>query len=105
MDPERRLDVRVTLILSLLALTLYLPRITWGLRAADAPGMTWSWADDAIGPLGPLIELHNTFVGPRVGNPQHPLFHYILVAVFYAPYLLLQWLAGGLVHPQPGYPY
>lgn len=32
MDPERRLDVRVTLILSLLALTLYLPGITGATR-------------------------------------------------------------------------
>lgn len=100
---ERR-DVYIALALTLAALLLYVPGITWGLPAADLPGRTRAWGPDELAPIAPIYELRSAF-GGDLGNPQYPLFHYLLIFVSYIPYFAWQLLIGGLANPQAGYPY
>jgi hypothetical protein len=104
LSPETARDIRICSFLVLAAVLLYTPGIDWGLPPADAPGKTRPWAPDELGPIGPIVELRNTFMGGW-GNPQYPLFHYIFLALFYAPYLLFSLLIGSLQHPHGGYPF
>ena len=109
---ERARDLWIIALLILVSLTLYLPGIGWGLPPADSLATLRSWAVDEIGPHGPVAELLKTFTrieagSPEypLGNPQYPLFHYVVVAVFYTPYLAFQWLTGGLTTPRGSYPF
>lgn len=97
---------RAEIALFLVAVALYLPGIAWGLPDADDAFQIRSWATDAITPIAPLAELHNTLI-VRVPheNVWYPLFHYMVLAVVFAPYLLLLLLTGGLSAPSPAYPY
>jgi hypothetical protein len=104
-DAEVRRDLRISALLILAAVALYSPGINWGLPLANAPGTTQSWGPDEIGPIGPLVELRNNLGGDNLGNPQYPMFHYVFIFLFYLPYLVLQFLTGGLPHPHGGYPF
>lgn len=98
-------DLRAALLFALLAILLYLPGINWGTPPADAPGRTASWAFDEIGAMGPLVMVRNAVFGGTGGDSKYPLFHFFLVSLFDAPYLLYETLTGGLRHPQSVYPY
>jgi hypothetical protein len=104
-EPEVRWDLRISLLLALAAVALYSPGINWGLPQANAPGTTQSWGPDEIGPIGPIVELRNNLGGDNLGNPQYPMFHYLFIFLFYLPYLVFQYLTGGLPHPHGGYPF
>lgn len=104
-QPEVRRDLRICLLLALAAMLLYSPGINWGLPLANAPGTTQSWGPDEIGPIGPIVELRNNLGGDNLGNPQYPMFHYLLIFLFYLPYLVFQFLTGGMPHPHGGYPF
>jgi hypothetical protein len=102
---ELQRDARIAALLALLAVALYLPGVNWGLPAANAPGTTQSWGPDEIGPIGPLVELRNYLGGDNLGNPQYPMFHYLFLFLSYVPYLVFQFLTGGMPHPHGGYPF
>jgi 4-amino-4-deoxy-L-arabinose transferase-like glycosyltransferase len=95
----------VPVLFVLLALMLYLPGIDWGLPPADAPGRTVPWGADEIAPMGPLIQVQRALQGEGVGHSKYPLFHFMVLAGSYSPYLLYLKLTGGLATPGPGYPY
>ncbi len=80
----------------LVGLALYLPAIGWGLAHATAPDRVYVWGSDELAPLGAARELHQVFLAdaPRF-NPQYPLFHYAVQAVFVGPWILAQWVASG----------
>ncbi len=104
-QPEVRRDARIAALLALIAVALYSPGINWGMPLANAPGTTQSWGPDEIGPIGPIVELRNNLGGNNLGNPQYPMFHYVFIFLFYLPYLVIQYLSGGLPHPHGGYPF
>lgn len=97
---------RTELCLSLGALLLYVPAITWGLPNATGPELTHPWGPDDIAPLGPLAEFHNTFVEAKADRfLAYPLMHYWLVGIAYAPYVLYLLATGGLSNPTSTFPY
>ncbi len=97
---------KIVFIFFTVAILFYLPGIWWGLPHATAPDRILPWGSDELAPLGPIAELYSVFVAPNPQfNPQYPLFHYFVQAVFVGPYLLWLWLTGALVHPSVQYPY
>ncbi len=103
---ERSRGLRTELLVALLALALYVPGLSWGLPEASAPERHFTFATDELLPLGPLAEMHNTFVASKPDrNYAYPWWHYFAAAAAQAPYLA--WLkgAGGLAAPAPEYPY
>jgi len=102
--PERRRELYCIAFLLLLAIALRLPAIGWGLPTGEHPQRTRSWVGDELGGVSALVELSD-YVRNREGNPQYPMFHYLLLGFFSAPYLLFLWLTGGLTSPGPGYPF
>ncbi|GEM_PF-4899877 len=105
LSDEQKRDLRMALALMLAATVCYAPGITWGMPDAVTGERTKAWGVDEIAPMGPLFETRNLFLHGPLGNPQYPMFHYILVFVCYLPYLGLQMLTGGLAHPHAGHPY
>ncbi len=91
-------------LLGVLGVALYLPGIGWGLPEGSL-GRTQPWGPDEIAPMGPLAWAHSIFTGGEAGPTKYPLFHYLLLAVGYAPYLLLQMVTGKLAHLSAAYPY
>lgn len=77
---------------------LILTGIWWGLPNYDA------WEPDCIAPIGPLAASATLFSeGPY---SQYPLFHYILSALFYAPYVFYMVAINAIPFPpDPIYPY
>jgi len=99
------------LILFLAAVVLYAPGLWWGLPYATAADRVKPWGADELAPLGPIAELYSVV---RNGNPtqhgfsfnpQYPLFHYVVQAVFVGPYMVGLWLSGQLGAPSVHYPY
>lgn len=96
---------RSLLALFLLALALYGIGAWSGLPAATAPDRTRPWESDELGPLGPIGELHSVLHQSPRFNPQYPLFHYVVQALFVGPYVGFLWLNGDLSSPSVEYPY
>ncbi len=92
------------LLLALVAVAGYLPGISWGLPQGTS-SRTQPWGPDEIAPMGPLHWAHSLLSGTGEGPTKYPLFHYLLVAVFYVPYLLFQLLTGKWVRGTTEYPY
>lgn len=94
------------LIPLLVAFGVLLPGIGWGLPDAREARLTDTWGYDEIAPMGPLIEAAGRFrSAPRDdAYLPNPLFHYVLVATAYTPYLAWEY-ALGRFHPQTTYPY
>jgi len=101
-----RVDRKWSILLFLLALTLYAPGLWWGLPEATAPDRFRPWGTDELAPLGAGAELYSVFVtrGP-VFNPQYPLFHYFVQALAVGPYLLWLRLSGGIAQPATEFPF
>ncbi|MBI5086367.1 MAG: glycosyltransferase family 39 protein [Acidobacteria bacterium] len=88
------------------AVLLYLPGIPWGLPHANDAGRIAPWGPDELAPLAPAAELYNVFIARRPPfNPQYPLFHYFVVALFVGPYLAWLWLMGALSAVSTVYPF
>jgi uncharacterized integral membrane protein len=104
-NPVWTSDRRILLGFFLAAVILYLPGIWWGLPHATAPDRILAWGSDELAPLGPIAELYSVFTRSPKINPQYPLFHYVVQAVFVVPYLLWLWLTGKLANPSVNYPY
>lgn len=104
--PSFRQNKRLQILLFLSALLLYSVGLWWGLPYAAPPNGIQAWGPDELAPLGPVAELYNTFYLHRSPyNPQYPLFHYFVQAMFVAPYLILLRLTGGLSTPATAYPF
>ncbi|MEZ4422571.1 MAG: glycosyltransferase family 39 protein [Gemmatimonadota bacterium] len=96
---------RTAWILFAIALVLFLPGIRWGLPHATGADRILAWGADEVGTLGPVAELYSVFLNPQVFNPQYPLFHYFVMALFVVPYLAYLRLTGGLSGLSSEYPY
>lgn len=101
---NRARNIAVPLLLGLLALALYTPGISWGVPQGT-PGRTQPWGPDEIAPMGPLHWAHGLLTGGEGGSAKYPLFHYLLLAGAYVPYLLFQLVTGNLANPNAVYPY
>ena len=77
----------------------------WGLPNAHHPDLTHGWATDAVTPLGPLAQVNDWLFLREYNWPPYPLFHYLLLAVLFAPYLGLLWLTGELSGFTATYPF
>jgi hypothetical protein len=86
------------------ALCLLLAGIDWGLPRAVSPGTTAPWGYDEVAPLQPLTEAYYRFTRSGSEFLGYPLFHYMVLSVVYAPYMLLQFLSGRL-NPSATFPY
>ncbi len=96
----------IQIIFFLFAILLYIPGIWWGMAHATAPDRVYAWGSDEIAPLGPVAELYSVFLSSaEVYNPQYPLFHYMVQAVFIGPFILFQWVTGGMTQPGVDYPF
>ena len=79
--------------------------LRWGLPQAANSETVQPWALDTIAPIAPLNEAYNRFT--RAGNEYvvYPLFHYVVLAGAYAPYVGLKLVTGELSSPSSSFPY
>jgi len=87
------------------ALLLYATGLWSGLPHASAADRIRPWNPDELAPLGAIAELYSVFHHSPKFNPQYPLFHYVIQAVFVGPYLIGLSLTGRLSEPSVEYPY
>ena len=98
--------IRVALAIGFLAFLCYVPLIGWGVPIANGPDRTLTFATDDVLPLGPLAEMHNTFVESKPDrNYAYPWWHYFTLAGAQAPYLAWLKVSGGMQSPSPTYPF
>jgi hypothetical protein len=92
---------------ALLALTLVhsLASSHWGVPDGASPETVSSWAVDSIGPVPPLKEAYDRFTREHAEDVGYPLFHYMVLAGAFAPYITVAWLEGSLQDPNPEFPY
>lgn len=103
--PRRSVTVRA-LLLAAAAVLLHAPFVGWGAPHATAPDRTLTFATDDVLPLGPLAEMHNTFVESKPDrNYAYPWWHYFVLSAAQAPYLGWLKLTGGLEAPSPTFPF
>lgn len=97
---------RTAWLLAGIALVLYIPGLCWGLPHATSEVTIRGWDVDSIAGIGPLSELHNLLIKAQPGwYYAYPLFHYLVLGLFYAPYMAWLFLTGGLHSPTAQYPY
>jgi hypothetical protein len=97
---------RTEVFLALSAMLLFVSAIDWGLPNATGPELDQPWGHDDIAPLGPLAEIHNTFIEAKADRfLAYPLMHYFFVVIAYAPYLLYLLVTGRMVNPVAMFPY
>lgn len=77
----------------------------WGLPDGATALSSEHWAIDTIGPVSPLAEANQRFTRAGIDNAVYPLFHYMVLAAAYVPYLAVAWLTGGLSDPSSEFPY
>jgi len=87
-------------ILFLIALSLFLNlyAITWGLPNID------DWASLSLAPVKPLSFAKHLLYG-ETWLYHYPPFHFIVLALAYAPYIVYLFVSGGLTSPVDAYPY
>jgi len=96
-------EVRLThhwpiLFLISLSLFLNLYAITWGLPNID------DWASLSLAPVKPLsFAKHLLYREPWLYH--YPPFHFIILALAYAPYITYLFISGGIASPVDAYPY
>lgn len=100
------LDDRALLLWGLVSLVVLAPAAGWGIPLATSEVTVRGWEVDAISGIGVLAEISN-LAGP--GRPDwyvaYPLFHYLVLAVVYAPYLAYAVLTGALAPTGGDFPY
>lgn len=82
-----------------------LTAFTWAVPRVISPDTASSWAVDTIAPVPPLTEAYHRFTRTGTEFLVYPLFHYMVLAGTYTPYLALQYLTGGLRNPNAVFPY
>ena len=96
---------RTALALAALAVTVYLPALWWGLPVATSEAGIRGWDVDGVTGISVLAEFHNLLVEAKSDwYVAYPLFHYVVLGIFYAPYLAWLMVTGGLT-PESAYPY
>jgi hypothetical protein len=96
---------RIAIFLFATALLVYTPGIWWGLPHATAADRVKPWGQDELAPLGPVAELYSIATQSPNFNPQYPMLHYVVEAVFVGPYLACLWLTGQFSVPSVVYPF
>ncbi len=98
--------LRRALVLALATIVLNAPFVGWGAPHATGPDRTLTFATDDVLPLGPLAEMHNTFVESKPDrNYAYPWWHYFVLAGAQSPYLGWLLATGGMDSPTPEYPF
>lgn len=77
----------------------------WGLPDGATVETSSVWAVDTIAPLGPLNEAYHRFSREGIENVIYPLFHYVVLAGVYAPYIGLALATGRLENPSSEFPF
>lgn len=91
---------------ALLTVLLLLPGLGWGIPHATSDSVVRGWDVDGVAGIGVLAELHNLTVSSKPNwYVAYPLFHYLVLAAVYAPYLAFLLLTGRLQAPSGVYPY
>lgn len=88
----------------LLALTLVLFGVWWGLPRAVSSLTVDPWGYDELAPLAPLVEARGLFRRPVSGYLAYPVFHYVVLTVSYVPYMAVKFLAHEF-RPAARFPY
>ena len=98
---------RTAVLAALLAFTLCnsLLSAKWGLPDGATAETTSTWAVDTVAPLGPLNEANNLFTRRGVDDVIYPVFHYVVLAGAYAPYIAVALMTGELANPSSDFPY
>ena len=90
----------------MLSLVSYLPGFWWGLPHATQPATVRGWVIDSVAGINTLAELNNLFQHPGADwYTAYPIFHYLLLAALYAPYLLYLKLTGDFATPSAVFPF
>ncbi len=92
-------------VVLLVGLLNYSGSIGWGLPQATSPETVSPWPVDVIAPVAPLNEAYHRFSRGDQEWVVYPLFHYMVLDIAYAPYVLTQLVTGGLKNPSPEFPY
>ena len=100
--PRRRL-LLVALLLFTLGNTLWCAR--WGLPDGATVETSSPWAVDSIAPLGPLNEAYHRFSREGIDDVVYPLFHYVVLAGAFAPYIGFSLVTGRLQNPGAEFPF
>lgn len=89
-----------------ISLIVLAPAAGWGIPFATSDVVVRGWEVDAITGIGVLSELSN-LTGPARPDwyVAYPLFHYLVLAVAYIPYLGFSMVTGTLSLPGGDYPY
>lgn len=82
-----------------ISLSLNLYQIQWGLPTGDR-----DWSPDSVAPLKPLAYA-KSLVDQEPWVFKYPPFHFMVLSVFYAPYVLYLYLTDGIAAPTGVYPY
>lgn len=92
---------------ALLAFTLVnsLWSARWGLPDGATAETSSPWAIDTVAPLGPLNEAYHRFSREGVENVIYPIFHYVVLAGAYAPYVVFAMATGRLENPRAEFPF
>ena len=102
----RSLNERELWIIGFLSVIIFLPGISWGLPHATHPLGVHGWDLDAIAGLPTLVELNHLFVAPQPDwYVAYPPLHYVVLGFFYAPYMVVLYLSGGISGASSQYPF
>jgi len=92
-------------VLLLLTLGSSLWAARWGLPDGATVETSSPWAVDSIAPLGPLNEAYYRFSREGIDDVVYPLFHYVVLAVVYAPYVGFAFATGRFENPSSEFPF
>ncbi len=93
----------IALLLFMLGSALWCAR--WGLPDGATAETSSPWAVDSIAPLGPLNEAYHRFSREGIDDVVYPLFHYVVLAGAFAPYVGLSLVTGRLQNPSSEFPF
>jgi len=77
----------------------------WGLPDGASAATTSTWGVDTVAPVAPLNEAQNRFTRRGIDSVIYPVFHYVVLAGVYAPYVGVALLSGELRNPSSEFPY
>lgn len=99
---RHRLQLAALLVFTLFSALLC---ARWGLPDGVTVETSSPWAVDSIAPLGPLNEAYHKFTRDGVDDVIYPLFHYVVLAGTFAPYIGLSLATGALQDPHAQFPF
>jgi 4-amino-4-deoxy-L-arabinose transferase-like glycosyltransferase len=99
---RERIAVAALLLVTLLNALL---SADWGAPDGATAETTTTWAVDSLGPVQPLKEALARFTREGVDYVGYPLFHYVVLAAAFSPYIASARLTGALQNPSADFPY